>query len=106
MRIACGAHAQYSTGTQVSVGIQSENGVREQNVVVFHSLFLFLFSALESVMELYGQVCMHNQALNLLHFVLVVSVNRYIYIMVAFAVAQRLALQSIALIWDLRHHTS
>ena len=63
MRIACGAHAQHSTDTRVSVGTQSENGVRKQNVAVLQFFFifflfflflLFLFSALESVMELLG----------------------------------------------------
>ena len=41
MRIACGAHAQYSTDTRVSVGTRSENSVREQNVAVFHSLLFW-----------------------------------------------------------------
>ena len=61
MRIACDAHAQYSTDTRVSVGTRSENGVRKQNVAVLHSFFfffylflIFLSSALESVMELLG----------------------------------------------------
>ena len=44
--------------TWVSVGTRSENGVRGQNVAVFHSFFFsffhFYFSALESVMELLG----------------------------------------------------
>ena len=59
MSIACGARAQYSTDTRVAFVTRSENSVRKQNVAVlqFFVLFCFvpfLFSALESVMELLG----------------------------------------------------
>ena len=51
------ARTQYSTDTRVAVGTRSENGVRKQNVAVLQFFFVvvpFLFSALESVMELLG----------------------------------------------------